>query len=131
MSRASFLLYPLPRCSHPRLRPHPIHPHRLLDILDGLFSQILERQSQLVLDVVVDGFRDADASALGQSLDSGRNIDSIAVDPFPFHNHIPQVDADTKLHSAIFRQGSVPACEFLLDLNCALHRVHDTPELSQ
>ena len=46
----------------PRLHHHPIHPHRLGNVLDRLLTQILVVQRQLVLDLVIDRARDADTA---------------------------------------------------------------------
>jgi hypothetical protein len=39
---------------------------------------------------------------IAQILHAGNDTDSIAVDSLPLLDHIPKVDADTKLHRAVF-----------------------------
>ena len=76
------------------------HPHRLGDVLDRLFAQILVAQRQLVLDMVIHRPRDADAARLGQAFQSCGNVDPVPVEPLALDNHIAHVDADAKLHLA-------------------------------
>src|SRR5206468_5481769 len=88
-------------------------------------------QRELGLDLVIDGPRDAQASSLGQALQTGGNIDSIPIDPLPLYHHIPQVEAQAKLHSTVDRERCVPGCELPLDSDRTLHRIHHTDKLCQ
>jgi hypothetical protein len=84
-----------------RSQSYAIRAHRLSNVLDLLWSEILVAQSQLVLDVVIDRARDTDATREGEAFQSRSNIHPIAVQSFPLDNHIAQVDANAKVHLAM------------------------------
>src|SRR5262249_34870880 len=114
-----------------RLHLYSPHPHRLGDVLDRLLAQVLVLQNQLVLDVFTHSPRDADASSVGQALQTGGDVDAITVDLFPLHNHIAQVDTNAELHSPVGWQLRIPSFEFALDLDRTLHGVHHAGELGE
>jgi hypothetical protein len=91
-----------------------------------MLSHGLITKGQLVLDAVIDSAGDTDSSSLGQPFHTGRDIDSIPVDPFSLLDDISKVYAYTKFHSVVFRQLSVSNPEFLLYLHSAPHRIHHT-----
>ncbi len=96
-----------------------------------MLSKVLVPQRQQVLDAIIDGPGDADASPLGQAFHTGSDIDPVSVNPLSFLDHIPKVDPDAKLHPAVFRQLSVSGSELLLDLHGTLDRIHHAGKLSQ
>ena len=117
--------------SGPGLQPHPIHPHRLGDVLDRLRAQVFIPQSQPGLDLVIHGPGDAEAPCLGQALEARRDVDPIPIDPFSLGNDIPQVDANAKFHATVREQLSISGFEFALDSDGALHGLHHTGKLRQ
>ncbi len=68
-----------------------------------MLAQGLIAQGELVLDAVIDSPGDADSSSLSQSFDTSRNVDPIPIDPFFLLDYISKVNADSKLHPAVFR----------------------------
>jgi hypothetical protein len=110
---------------------YPKHPHRFGDVLDCLLAQILITKRQLVLDLVVDGPRNADAPRLRQPFQSGRDVDPIAIDLLSLHHHIAHVNADAKLHLACGGQLSVSRFERALNRDRTLHGIDRTGELGQ
>src|SRR5262249_3047531 len=59
------------------------------------------------------------------------NIDPIPIDPLPLHHHIPQVDAQAKLHATVDGERCVPGSELPLDSDRTLHRIHHTDKFCQ
>ncbi len=96
-----------------------------------MFSQRLIVQRQLVLDLIINASSNAYSATRGQPLHSGCDIHPVPVDPIPFHDHISEVDADPKLHPAIFREVGISGCKVALDLNGTLHRIHDTGKFGE
>src|SRR3990172_8698232 len=93
--------------------PYPVHPHGLRDVLDGLLAEILVAKPDLALDLIIGRAREADAARLSEAFHPRRYVDSVAVDPLPFDDHIAQVDADAELHPPGLRQFGVPGFECL------------------
>src|SRR5216684_3536969 len=96
-------------------RQHPEHPHRVGDVFNRLLAEILVVQCELVLDLVMDGARDADAAGLRETLEARGDVDAVAVDLLAIDHHVPEVDADTKLHPALGWQRGILGLERGLD----------------
>ena len=111
--------------------PHSEHAHRLGDVLDRLFPEILEREIELALDLLIDGARDADATRLGQPFQSRRDVHRIPVDPIAFRRDVSHVHSDAKKHPPVLGQTLVPHPEDALDLHSALNRIEGIRELRQ
>jgi hypothetical protein len=94
-----------------------------------VLPQIFITQAQFVLYLVICGPRDTDTSTFGQTLNSGRDVDPVAVDTVFILDHIPKINSDTKLHLAVLRQLSVPGFKLFLDLYSTLQRVHHAGKL--
>jgi hypothetical protein len=54
--------------------------HRLRDILDNLFAKVLEFKRQLVLDLLINSARDADAPGSARFSNCAATFHSVAVD---------------------------------------------------
>ena len=59
-----------------------------------LLAQILELEVETVAHVIADGTRDRDPAGLRNALQARRDVDPVAKDIFPFHNHVAKVDPD-------------------------------------
>src|SRR5580698_1175749 len=59
---------------------------------------------KLTSDLTVHHIRNANASRLGETLQSRGDIDAIAVDLSIFYHHITEVDTYTEMHLAVLRQ---------------------------
>jgi hypothetical protein len=112
-------------------RQHLVCPHRLVDILDLLFSQVCVFQPQLVLDGIVDRPRDTDLARLSQALHPGGDVHAVPVDSPFFLDDIPEVNADTEEHPPVFRQLRVPLRQITLDLHGTVHRIHYAGKLGK
>ena len=73
---------------------HAIRDHRLRNVLDPVLAHRLEAKGDLVLDLVVDIARDADAAGLGQLLQSRGNVHAVAIDVVVLDDDVADVDAD-------------------------------------
>ena len=77
------------------------------------------------------GSGDADSAGFSQRLQSGRNIDTIAIDTTVFLNDVSKVNPNTKLHfSAVCKLG-VQGFELFLYGHCCLYAINDTGKLCQ
>jgi hypothetical protein len=68
-----------------------------------LLPEVFIFQPQLVLDLIIDSARDANASPLSETLYPGRYVNTISVYASLLLNHIPKVDTNPKLHLAGWR----------------------------
>src|SRR5260370_7137426 len=75
----------------PALHHRPEHTDRLSDVLDRLWAEILVVQCELVLDLVVDCMRDADAAPVGEAFQARADLYAPPLDLLPIHHHLPQV----------------------------------------
>jgi len=72
------------------LRPDPIDAHRFQNVLELALAEIVARDRQPVLDLLVDRPRDTDAPGLRQAFQPGREVDPVAVDALAFHEDVAQ-----------------------------------------
>src|SRR5690242_11894305 len=76
----------------PALEHYPKHPYWLGDVLDRLCAEILVCEREFVLDLCVDGIRDADAARVREALEAGGDIDAVAVDLLAVDHHVAEVE---------------------------------------
>src|SRR5436309_11448790 len=108
-----------------------VHAHGSRDVLDGVLADRLAAERQLARDLIVRRARDADAAALGQTFQTGRNVDAVAVEPLALDDHVAQIDADAEAHPPERRELGIARLELALDVDGALHGVDDARELRQ
>ena len=63
------------------------------DVLDLLFSDVLECDGKPVAHLVVDGAADADAARLGKALEPRRDVDAFAKNVAPIADDVAEVDS--------------------------------------
>src|SRR5712692_1416813 len=114
-----------------RVRQYPVHAYRLRNVLHDVLAEPRIPHRQLVFDLVVGSARKTDATALGQPLNAGRDVDPIPVETIALNNHIPQVDTDTEHHLAGRWQRSVAGFEVVLNRDGTLHRIDHAGELRE
>jgi hypothetical protein len=100
----------------------PINADGLRDILDGLLAEVFEFKRQFFHDVIVNAARDADTSGVCQPFQTCGDIHPVAENIPVLQHDVADVDADAKLHSAIFFKVVVRARKFILDVDRALDR---------
>ena len=123
-----------PTCCPRRCGPiqqHAPHVHRMRDVLDRLFAEVLVAERELVPNLFVNGPRDADAAGVGETFQPRRDIDSVAVDLVAFDHHIAEVDADAEVHPARRRQPGVLNLERALNIHRAIDRIDHAGELGK
>jgi hypothetical protein len=101
------------------------------DVLHPLIAHVLEREAQLVLDVVAHGARNADAAGFGQRLEPRRDVDAIAVDIVAVDDDVAEIDPDAEIDAAILAQAGVALGHAALNFDGAAHRVDDAGELDE
>ena len=77
------------------------HAHGLWNILDQLFSEVLERDLELVANEIPYPARYDDCTWLGKALQAGCYVDSVTIDILAFDDHITDIDSDPKLDSRV------------------------------
>src|SRR5215831_1095222 len=120
-----------PARSGGRVEPDAIHAQRPGDVLHRVLAEEVVGERQLSLHLIVGGAGKADAAALGQPFEARRNVDAVAVEPGVLHDHVAEVDADTKPHAAGVRKDGVARAELALDLDRGLDRVDHARELGK
>src|SRR5262245_38961319 len=76
-----------------------------------------------------DGLRNDDAPGVGHGLESGSNVDTVAIEIAALDHDVTEVDADAQHDVAILEQIRVGGFHTLLQLDRALHRVNGAAEL--
>src|SRR6266536_712978 len=110
---------------------HSVRSHRPRYVLELLLAGIVKNHVQLVTDVPVRIFRNADAAGLSNRFKPRRYIHTIAEDILAFDQHVTQIDADAKQHAPILRHVSIPLDHELLHRHGTLDGRHDGWELHQ
>ena len=105
--------------------------HRLGDILDALFSDIVKSKRQPVTYVVADRTRDADAAWLGQSLQSRRDVDAVAIDVVTIGYHIAKINSGAEGDALVFGCRCVTVDHCSLDLCGAADRIDNARKFHQ
>ena len=103
----------------------------MLDVLQVLETEILEIEIELVPDLLVDRFGNADASRVREGLEARGDVHAVAIDPVVLDDHVPEVDADPGLDAFLGAPPRVLRCLLLLDAAGAAHGVHHAVELTQ
>jgi hypothetical protein len=84
---------------------HPEGSHRVGDILDPLLAEGGHRNVQPLTDLIAHRARNADASGIGQRLQSRGNVDAVAKQVRPFDNDVTKVNPDPQPH--LLRAGTM------------------------
>ena len=80
---------------------HAVDVDRAGDVLDLLRAEILEREAQLVEDLIAHDAADADSAGLGQRFEARRDIDAIAEDVVAVDDDVADIDADPKIETLV------------------------------
>ena len=72
-----------------------------------------------------------DLSRAGHLLQTGGEVDAVAIDVAAFDDDIAQVHADPELDPALQRRSPVPGCQRPLDLDGSVHGINDACELDE
>ncbi len=72
------------------------------DIFCDLLSHVLIPQRQFAFDLIIGHAGYADAARFSKGLQSCRDVDTVPINAIPLLDYIPDVDADSKFHLAVF-----------------------------
>src|SRR5215218_6927830 len=75
---------------------HSIRPHRAINVLEGLLTQIDELDPSLALGVIVRRRRDTDAAGLCEALESSRDVDAISEDVVRLNDYVTNINANAE-----------------------------------
>jgi hypothetical protein len=114
-----------------RVEVDPVDSDRLGDVLDPVLAHRLEGEVELRLDLVPDVAGDADAARLGQPLQAGRDIDTIAQDVAVLDDDVADVDADPERDAPILGHRGLALDNAVLNRDRAFDRIHRARELDQ
>ena len=109
--------------------PHAEDAHRVADVLQRSFAEVVEAEVDLVADLIVDRAGDADPARLRHALQARRDVDPVAEQIVAADHDVAEVDADPKPHAARFGKVGVPSLDLLLDRSGAAHRLDRAREL--
>jgi hypothetical protein len=107
-----------------------IHSHRLCDVLESWFSQILETNIDLSFDLPIRIVRQADTSGLRVAFKPCGNVDAVPVDIVGVDHHIAQVDANSEIEAHLVLVGLLPG-DAVLPSDGARDSVYDASEFHQ
>ena len=107
-----------------------IDPDRLGDVLELRRAEIADREIEPRFHLTIGVLGQADRAGLGDALQSRGDIDAVAHQvAVALLDHVAEMDADPKFDALVRRDASVALDHRPLDLNGAVHRVDDAPEL--
>jgi hypothetical protein len=109
----------------------PVDPNGIGDVLECLLSEILEADVQPISYMIADCGRDGNATRRGNALDSGRNVDPVAVDVVFLNDNVAEIDTDAKFYAFFNRQVGIALTHPPLDLGGAGDRVHHARKLDE
>jgi len=103
--------------------------HRLCDVFDLLFPDVLESVGEPVADMVANRARDAHAAGLRQNLQACCDVDAVAVDVVALDDYVAEIDPDPEVNALVLRDFGVAVDHRPLDLGGAADRVDDARKL--
>jgi len=101
------------------------------DVLQVLRSQTAVTQRQLVLHLIVGLPGNADTAALGDSFETGRDVDAVSVEIIALDDHVAEMHADAKCHLAVAARAAVARRHGPLDFGRAVDALDDAGEFRQ
>src|SRR5262249_29401869 len=105
--------------------------HRLRDVFDALFPDVLEGIGEPFADVIADRARYANATGLGQYLKPRRDVDAVAVNVITVCDHVAEADPNPGGDAFLLGLLGVAVDHRPLDLDRATHRIDDAGKLHQ
>ena len=101
------------------------------DVLDLHLALVFQREIELAADLVPDISAYADATRLGERLQSGRDVHSIAIDVATVDDDIADVDADAEVDCLVLGYIAIAPAHIQLDKDRTRHGVDDAGELHE
>ena len=110
---------------------HPIDRDGLADVLDLLLPHRLKAEREFRFNLLRHLAGNADAARVGKLLETGRDVDTVAMPIRALHDHFAEVDSNANIDALILRLAGVSLRHSSLDIDRALNRVDDAAELGQ
>src|SRR5712691_12368082 len=88
-------------------------------------------ESELVPHLFVNRARDADATGVGEALESRGDVDPVAINLLALDHHVAEIDTDAEFHPVLRRHARVLGFEVGLDRDPAIDRVNHASKFSQ
>src|ERR1700726_121438 len=101
------------------------------DVLDQLFSQILEDQAAAMAQVISHSPRDADLPTLDQPLEPGGDIHTVSENIVVLDHDVADIDADPEAHPSPFSLAFICPFKRPLDLDCTADCIEHTHEFGK
>jgi hypothetical protein len=105
--------------------------HRLGDVLDRQLPEIVEGQAGRVLNQFEDASGNKNLSRLRQALQAGSDVDAVADQIVPLHQHVAKVDSHAESQARCLRCVFCNCINALLDTGGAAHGLDRARELGQ
>ncbi len=107
--------------------------YRTADVLQLVLAAVVEDVLDPEFDKIAHGPRHRDTTRLGQGLDAGSQIHTVAEDVLVFviDDHFSEVDADAEQHALLLAQGLIEARHPFLDVDRGGYRRHGGAEFGQ
>jgi hypothetical protein len=105
--------------------------HRLGDILELAFAQILEHELRRVGDEIAHRAQDEDAARLGDVFQPRGDIHPVAVDVVIVHHYVAEIDADAEFDARALGNVDVARGHAVLHVDRAAHRFDRACELGE
>jgi hypothetical protein len=119
-------------CGLSRGKTDSIGSNRAGNVLEALLAQIVEPEIEFVADLIVDDSRHTNPARFGNSLQSCRDIDAIAVDVVVLRDDdVAEIDADPEYDPLVFRGRDVALDHPALHRNGAGHGLNHAREFDE
>src|SRR5581483_3396068 len=123
MNRASFLSV------NPNLEPP--RPHRLLDVLERLETEVIASDLGLAPDLAIGVVRNANTTRCCNAFKAGSNVDTVAEDVVVIDDDVADMDTNAKFDALILRHGDILIDHAALDFKGTTYRVYGAGKLDQ
>jgi len=91
------------QCSGIARRADPVGPDRPRNVLERLLAEVIEDEVEPSCGILLHPRRDTNATGLGQTFETCRDIDTVAKNVAVLDNDVPLVDADAERDAPLRR----------------------------
>jgi hypothetical protein len=96
---------------------------RIGNVLEVLRTKVAVTEHELLLHLIVNLSRNANAAGFRDAFKTGRNVHAIAVDIVALHNHVAKMHANAKYHRPLVGRPSIARGHLALNLSRAINRL--------
>jgi hypothetical protein len=105
--------------------------HGTGDVLNLLFTAVLESKIELVAYLIAHDAANADAAGLSKSLKAGCDIDPVPEDIPAIDDDVAEIDPNAQLNPLGVGRSGIAHGHLALDINRTAHRVDDAGKLDE